>query len=199
MKHLPRAPFEEQGVDRVQVRRVISRSNPIKILFMGVAFPPNPEHNFDGKVTIQCDSRTRQLLRGTCHANKFHNDCYVNQLLISGDWRQLYDDKTYSTNKILALIVDFYDLDDDVTEALCLRYKNHEGQRQERTTIMMRCNETLQDIQITEQNGDTQRLTINDLNLSCYYLQGSFIEADVTCNAQFMLQTMPTFRTVIRQ
>ena len=129
MKHLPRAPFEEQGVDRVQVRRVISRSNPIKILFMGVAFPPNPEHNFDGKVTIQCDSRTRQLLRDTYRCTKFHNDYHVNQLLIAGDWRQVYDDETYTANEILALIVDYYELDEDVTQALCLRYNTHQGQQ----------------------------------------------------------------------
>jgi hypothetical protein len=53
MKYLPRAPFEEQGVDRVQVRRVISRSYPVKVMFMGVVLPPNPEHNFDWKVTIK--------------------------------------------------------------------------------------------------------------------------------------------------
>jgi hypothetical protein len=38
MKHLPRAPFEEQGADKVHVRRVISQSNHIKIMFMGVVF-----------------------------------------------------------------------------------------------------------------------------------------------------------------
>ncbi len=95
MKHLPRAPFEEQGADRVQVRRVISRNNPIKTMFMGVVFPPNPEQNFDGKVTIKRVSRTRQLLRDTYRCTKFHNDYHVNQLLIAGDWRQVYDDETY--------------------------------------------------------------------------------------------------------
>jgi hypothetical protein len=50
MKHLPRAEFEDEGVDRVHVRQVISRTNPIKMMFMGVVFPPNPEHNFDGKI-----------------------------------------------------------------------------------------------------------------------------------------------------
>jgi hypothetical protein len=38
MKLLSRAPFEEKGADKVQVRRVISRSNHIKIMFMGVVF-----------------------------------------------------------------------------------------------------------------------------------------------------------------
>jgi hypothetical protein len=197
MKHLPRAPFEEQEVDRVQVRRVISRTNAIKTMFMGVAFPPNPEHNFDGKVTIKCISRTRQLLRD--HCTKFHNDHHINQLLIVGDWHQVYDDETYTANEILVLIVNYYELDKDVSQALCLRYNTYQGQQQQRRTITMRLHETLEEIQITEEHGNVRRLTIDDLNISCFYPQGSFIEEDVTCNSQFMLDTMPTIGAQIRQ
>jgi hypothetical protein len=53
MKHPPRAEFEDKGADRVHVRRVVSRMNPIKMMFMGVVFPPNPEHNFDGKIIVK--------------------------------------------------------------------------------------------------------------------------------------------------
>ncbi len=52
IKHLPRAEFEEEGADRIQVRRVISRRNPVKTMFMGVVFQPQPEHNVDGKITM---------------------------------------------------------------------------------------------------------------------------------------------------
>ncbi len=97
-------------------------------MFIGVVFPPNPEHNFDGKVSIKCISRTRQLLRDTYHCTKFHNDYHINQLLIIRDWCQVYDDETYTANEILVLIVDYYELDDDVTQALCLRYHTHQGQ-----------------------------------------------------------------------
>ncbi len=142
MKHLPRAPFEEQGADRVQVRRVISRSNPIKTMFMGVVFPPNPEHNFDGKITIKRVCRTRQLLRDTYRTTKFHNDHHVNQLLITGDWHQVYDDEMYIANEISVLIVDYYELDEDVAQALCLRYNTHNRGQGERRTIMMRAHET---------------------------------------------------------
>jgi hypothetical protein len=126
MKYPPRTPFEEQGVDRVQVRRVISRSNPIKVMFMGVVFPPNPEHNFDAKMTIKRGSKIRQLLRGTYRMTKFHHNYNVNQLLIAGDWRQVYDNDMNTRNEILALIVNYYELDGDIAQALCLRYNTHE-------------------------------------------------------------------------
>ncbi len=88
------------------------------MMLMGIVFPPNPEHNFNEKVKIKCIRRTRQFSRDTYHANKFHNDHYINQLLITWDWRQIYDNKRYTASEILALIVDFYELDDNVTKAL---------------------------------------------------------------------------------
>jgi hypothetical protein len=36
LRHLPCADFKQQGVDRLQVRREISRQHPIKVMFMGV-------------------------------------------------------------------------------------------------------------------------------------------------------------------
>jgi hypothetical protein len=63
----------------------------------------------------------------------------------------------------------------------------------------MRAHETLQEIQITEENGNVRQLTIQDLTISCFYPQRSLIKEDVTCNSQFMLQTMPTIDAQIRQ
>jgi hypothetical protein len=53
-------------------------------------------------------------------------------------------------------------------------------------------NKTVQDISIAEENGNIRSLTIEDVQISCYYPQGTFIKEDVTCNTQFMLDTMPT-------
>jgi hypothetical protein len=82
MKHLPRADFEEEGADRIQVRKVISRSHPIKTMFMGVVFKPQPEHDFHGKITMKRVSRTRQLERDTYWSNRFHYDHDINQLIV---------------------------------------------------------------------------------------------------------------------
>ncbi len=64
---------------------------------------------------------------------------------------------------------------------------------------MMRLHETLQEIQIIEGNGNVRRLTIDDVQISCYYPQRTFIEEDVTCNSQYMLKTMPTISAQISQ
>jgi hypothetical protein len=46
-----------------------------------------------------------------------------------------------------------------------------------------------------ECNGD---LPLQDIKLLCSYPQGSLIEEEVTCNSQFMLETMPAIGAQIR-
>jgi hypothetical protein len=45
----------------------------------------------------------------------------MNQLLLDGDWRQVYHDNLYTANKVLALIVEYYELGEDIAQALCLQ------------------------------------------------------------------------------
>jgi hypothetical protein len=61
LKNLTRAGFEEEGADRILIRREISRRNPVKTMFMGVVFQAQPEHEFDGKFSVKQISRIRQL------------------------------------------------------------------------------------------------------------------------------------------
>jgi hypothetical protein len=174
------------------VRRVISRRNPVKTMFMGVVFQPQPEHDFDGKITMKRISRSRQLERDTYRVNKFHYNYHVNQLIMDGDWKNLHDDPTFTATELLTLVADYYELDDDVAEALCLRYVTHVGGERNRRTITMRGNETIPEIFITTLEGNQRALTIDDVTISCFYPRGSIIKEEVTCNSRFMLETMPT-------
>jgi hypothetical protein len=111
----------------------------------------------------------------------------------------VYDDDTYTANELIMLIVDYYELDDDVAEALCLRYNTNDRGQGEIRTLTMRAHETVTEIMIQTNEGINQRLTIDDVTLSCFYPRGSLVEEEVTCNSQFMLETMPTIGTQIRQ
>ncbi len=110
---------------------------------MGVVFPPNPEQNFDGKITIKRVSRSRQLQRDTYWTTKLHTDYHINKLIVDGDWRQVHDDDTYTANKILALFVAYYELDEEIAEALYMRYNTHDRGQGDRSTIMIRAQETI--------------------------------------------------------
>ncbi len=60
-KYLPRAAFEEEGADRMRIRRVVSRSHPAKTMFMGVLTSPIPERNFNGVLALKRISRQEIL------------------------------------------------------------------------------------------------------------------------------------------
>ncbi len=97
------------------------------------------------------------------------------------------------------LIVAHYELDDDVAEALCLRYATHVWGDLNRRTVALRNEETLQWKSITLHDGTQCPLTVDDLNIYCYYPQGSIIEDIIACNSWFMLEMMPTIRAEILQ
>ena len=70
-KHLPRAKFEQAGIDRIRVRKVISRRHPAKCMFMAAITKPNDENNFDGKVWIKRVAVQKTLTRSSCN-QQFH-------------------------------------------------------------------------------------------------------------------------------
>ena len=111
---------------------------------------------------------------------------------MDGDWHQVYNDDLYTANEVLALIVEYYELGEDVAQALCLQYTTHVGQQRNRWQVKMRNNETLQGIIVTNEDVEEEPLTIHHLMLSCYYPEGCWIKEEVTCNSQFMLDVIPT-------
>ncbi len=53
VKHLRRAEFEEDGVNRIRIRRVMNKLHPVKTMFMGIITAPVPEHDFDRKINMK--------------------------------------------------------------------------------------------------------------------------------------------------
>ncbi len=161
----PKGRFEEDRADRIQARRIISRRNPVKTMFMGVVSQPQSKNNLNGKIEMKWFSRSRQLKWVTYQSNKllFH----INQLISGQGQGKLYDDPTYTSTKLLTLIADYSELDEDVATALCLRYVTHAGEENNRRAIKLRANETLPEIIIITNEGNHQTLTINDVTLSC--------------------------------
>ena len=96
---------------------------------MGVITQPQQENNFNGLLSMKRLSEQQVLLRGT-HRHRFHLDYDVNRLIVEGEWHRLYDDRTYTIAELTQLIVEHYQLGDDVADALCFRYSNQEGEQQ---------------------------------------------------------------------
>jgi exonuclease V gamma subunit len=78
------------------------------------------------RVLLKRLSEQLQLQRGT-YRTQFHLDHHVNWLIVEGSWRQLYDDATYTIAELSQLMVEFYQLEDDVAQALCFCFETQVG------------------------------------------------------------------------
>jgi hypothetical protein len=200
MKFLPRAEFEPEGAERIRVRRVISRRHPVKTMFMGVITEPIPEQNFDGKISLLRLSRQEELAKGT-HRYRFHIDHEINNMIKSGDWRQVqdeFDDPTYTISEISAMISLRYELEADIERALCFTYTTHVGEQRTEKKKKLFDHETFQGKRIVAEDGVERALTIDDVELSCYYPRGTIVEKEVSCDSRFMTESLPKVGADIR-
>ncbi len=127
MKYFPRQEHEEVGADRPNVRKVISQRHGLKTMFIAVVVEPNGNHQFDGKMYIKQVAEQRALAR-TTYRNNFHHDRHINDALKWGEWRRLYPkDPTLPNSKFLRLIVDVYELSEEIEEQLCLQYETFDN------------------------------------------------------------------------
>jgi len=198
LKFLPRAMFEADGVERLQIRKVISRRHPIKVMFMGVVTMPDEERDFDGKISMIRVSREKELDRDS-HPTKFHDDRHINDQIKQGEWRMLYADNTYTFDELIALIVNEYNMDEEMEARLRFRYITHVGVNRRKKYVALRGNDSIAGRTYQDETGIEHELTINDVVLTSFLPPGTLIEQDCSCDSRFMLQTMPTVGAAIRQ
>jgi hypothetical protein len=96
-------------------------------MFISVVAEPTKNQQFDGKIYMKRIAEDRAFARMTCR-NNFHHDRNINDALKSGEWQRLYpDNPTLPTSEFFRLIVDVYDLSEEIEEQLCLRYETYEN------------------------------------------------------------------------
>jgi hypothetical protein len=123
-------------------------------------------------------------------------DHHVNRLIVEGSWRQIYDNPTYTIAELSQLMVDFFHLEDDIAAALCFRYETQVGGQRRMVELLV--NETLEGKIVRTLQGERE-LTIDDVDLACYYPQGTIVEREMNCNSQFMLPILPENAQEIRE
>ncbi len=111
----------------------------------------------------------------------------------------LHDDATYTMMELSQLIVDFFELGDDVAETLCFRYVTHVGEERRRVYRTLLENETIENKVFIDEEGNQQQLTINCAELSCFLPQGTIVEQEVNCDSAFKLQTLPPIAAEIHE
>ncbi len=92
-------------------------------MFMGVITAPVPEHDFNRLINMKRLSKQYAVQRDT-HRYRFSLDYDINQQVVSGEWRQIYEGPTYNIAELTTLFAEFYDLDPDIKDRQCFRYQD---------------------------------------------------------------------------
>ncbi len=111
----------------------------------------------------------------------------------------LHDDTTYTIMELSQLIVDYFELDNDVAETLCFCHVTHVGEERRREYRTLLENDTIENKLFVNEEGNEEELTINCLELSCFLPQGTVVEQEVNCDFTFMIRTLPPIAAEIHE
>ena len=124
LKHLPKAPWEEEGIDRL-----------VKVMYLGVVARPRENFDFDGRVYLECVSKKKVITKETTHT-RFTDDVIMNADLRQNGWRRLVPDgSAIKVADLIDSIVEEYDIDEEVAERLEFSYKTFVGNQGNEKTL----------------------------------------------------------------
>ena len=158
-------------------------------MILGVVAKPIPSRDFDGKLFMKRVLRTESYRQSASNQN-FTDDASVNGLIKNGEWLELVTEGM-SLSKLRDAVGETYQLKLNITERLVLRYYIPLSEEGGKTKVK----HILKD--------DASLLTMDLFRLIKYqlmvrYEKGDEREINVTCNSEFMVDTMPEVGQSIR-
>ena len=202
LKHLPKAPWEEEGIDRLVRPRIVSRRHPVKVMYLGVVARPRENFDFDGRVYLERVSKKKVITKETTHT-RFTDDVIMNADLRQNGWRRLVPDgSAIKVADLIDSIVEEYDIDEEVAERLEFSYKTFVGNQGNEKGIRYGDTDSLPSrTRRNSQDNTVQAIpvTLNDITLQVRNKQGDEIEDDVSCDSEFMLGVMDRVGEALRK
>ena len=201
IKILPHATHEPIGADFVKRPKTRSRRFPIKIMYLGVVGRPRTvgDTHFNGRIMLERISKTSQVVKKTKH-QRFTTDAVANYELKNGRWKDLYVNGM-TVGEMGELIVDSYDLDEEVADRLEFHYENWtQGRKKTKKNTPLDTAELLVDEarKTRRENGDSVPVLLDDLHLGVRYKEGDEVQHDINCDSAYMLSIMPKVGKAIR-
>lgn len=212
-KHVPVQEFEDEDDVYVPAPTTRSRRFVSKVMYLGVIARPvkgllawlgkvkrKGQKKRDGtysdwsngKIFLRRVSKMKKAKK-TSYSQKLHTLGEVNDLLKGGAWKELYVDGM-TVGELLDVIVNFYDINDEVADRLCFRYETIARKNKKTCDLSYEEEDTkLEDLQMREMQGTTvtgRELTIQDLDLFVRTKKGDEVEVDCSCDSTFMLSVM---------
>ena len=210
-KNLPLANFETDSNTHVPNTALVSRRYIIKVMFMGIIAPPALRIQrwlgmlrrgwMNGKIGLHRVSEEEYLSR-MVRNQKFADNSRVNETIKQGAWKDIYaNDPSICIDDFLDDIAEFFELDDEISEKLCLSYDTL-ARIHMTTKHLNRFKDGREELLIGREvkmaDGSKRPLTINDMKLSVMYEQGDKRQKDCSCDTTYMKKIMPIVGNEIR-
>ncbi len=223
-KHMPIEPWEEEDEEcqkyKVGERKARSKRFPEKVMTMGVVAPPvtdpeilrqaltqkgqlNPDGTYqpwrNGRIFMKRVSKMKETKRASSHT-KFHDSVKIQELFRKKDWHSHYDpnNERLTVGDLLDNIVEHYGLDENVSDFLCLQYKDFKRKKFSTVNLTRENEDEVIKRQIKTAPDTYRDIEINDLQLCVYIPKGTMVEVDCTCDSAFMLSVMDELGESVR-
>ena len=173
-------------------------------MFMGAVAPPNDEHDFNGCIFLKRVAKERRYTR-TKTCKRFSSSADINKHLSQDKdgWRIVFEfyEQNITIGDLKNSLKELYNLSSYVEERLTFSFHTHEKKNGIYEEKVVKVSDD--DIEIlkqkkTENTGIETAVTPEDINLSLTMAKGDTLIEDITCNSNFMLDTMPTLGKSIR-
>ena len=197
MKILPRASFETEEESFIAKPKLRSRRFPCKVMFLGVICPP-VDGKTNGRILLKRVSQKVKSKRQSYNQN-FVCHFVINHRLKGGEWKSLFPKNgNISVDSFISLIQDNYDIDDDIATDLCFVYKSFSitkktGEAKPKL-VKLSCSDAGpvlkgRKIKCKKEDGSVYErdLKLNDIELRVNPQKGRFVEKDITCDSNFMM------------
>ena len=209
LKILPPAKFENPEEVAIVLPKLQSRRFATKVMYMGIVSPPHDKYYFDGKIFLKRVARPRPQLQNSYNTH-FTNSYIINNLIKDGDWTNLLStNEDMTISELIEQMQQIYGFDDDVAERITFSYHSYPLKRatNKSKTKPVRIgyqtgdkNELLlknREIWVAV-NQEPRPLTLHDIFVQVQVQPGTIVQEDVSCDSEFMLDTVHDIGAAIR-
>ena len=208
MKVLPPATFESVKDSFVTSPKTRSRRFPCKVMYMGIVGPP-VEGLSDGKVMMKRVSRLVTTKKQSYNQH-FVSNYVTNNNLKQGHWKTLFPNiEDVTIGDFIDIIKETYQFDEEKGNNLLFTYHSYyltkKKKLKKKKLLKLVSDDGLliknRKITVLDDNGELvqRQLSLKDLNLRVTIPAKSQVHQDVTCNSQFMLDSIYEIGTSIRK
>ena len=153
---------------------------------LGVVANPEPSKDFNGKIFLKRVAKEEPYKRQT-HNERFTDDSSINWSIKDGQWKESVKEGM-TLGDLKDVLAERYSLDDDIADRLVIRYDLSTGEEGKTKAHY-----------IENDNAPLDGWLFDTKKLMVRYNRGDKRVLDISCDSNFMAETMPEVGEAIRK